>query len=181
MMAYPCCPGQKPVVATGWRIRPPRGEPWGFAFVLRLAVCRPATSTSPLLPSRYPPAPLYRERGVAMKESLGRCPLLAGKELLRRLTTSHVLGGADHRRRDREDAAERNMRLAQLALHHHCAMQIQQVELLGVGVDLGLDRLGDERGLALHMQHRLLRVEQGAVEGDRAVVEVQPADGALDG
>ncbi len=73
------------------------------------------------------------------------------------------------------------MRLAQLALHHHCAVQVQKVELLGIGVDLGLDRLGDQRGLALHVQDRLLGVEQGAVEGDGAVVEVQPSDGALDG
>ena len=60
-------------------------------------------------------------------------------------------------------------------------MQVEQVELLGVGVDLGLDRLGDQRSVALHTQDRLLGVEQGAVEGDGAVVEVQPADGALDG
>ena len=73
------------------------------------------------------------------------------------------------------------MRLAQLALHDHCTMQVQEVELLGVGIDLGLDRLGDQRGLALHVQDRLLGVEQGAVEGDGAVIEVQPADGALDG
>src|SRR5258708_7769370 len=67
--------------------------------------------------------------------------LLPGEELLGDLVAGHVRGRADHRRGDREDAAQRNLRLAQLALHHDCAMQVQEVELLGIGVDLGLHDL----------------------------------------
>ena len=61
------------------------------------------------------------------------------------------------------------------------AVQVEQVELLGVGVDLGLDDLRHQRGLALHVQDGLLGVEQGTVESDGAVVEVEPAHRALDG
>src|SRR4030095_4483319 len=165
--------------AGAWHVRP-AGKPGSPPFPCVLSSADLPTPPVLFLPSLRP-APLYREWGVAMKEALGRSWLLAGEQLLRGSPAGHVLGGADHRRGDRENTAQRDMRLPQLALHDHCAMQVQEVELLGVGVDFGLDRLGDQRGLALHAQDRLLGVEQGTVEGDGAVVEVQPPDGALDG
>ena len=54
-------------------------------------------------------------------------------------------------------------------------MQVQKIERLGIGLDLGIHDLALQRDLAADMEDRLLRIEKRAVEDDGAVLEVEPA------
>lgn len=80
-----------------------------------------------------------------------------------------------------ENTAEADLRVPQLAVDADGAVQIEQVEAFPMGIDLGFHGLGRERGLALDVEDRLLRVEQGTLECHVAVLEVETAHGAFDG
>jgi hypothetical protein len=51
-------------------------------------------------------------------------------------------------------------------------VQVQKIERLRLGLDLGIDDLALQRDLAADVEDRFLRIEQRAVEDDRAVLEV---------
>ena len=64
---------------------------------------------------------------------------------------------------------------ADLALDDDRAVQVQEIERLGIGLDLDIHDLALQRDLAGDVEDRFLGVEQRPVEHDGAVLEVEPA------
>ena len=82
------------------------------------------------------------------------------EELRREARAIDVLRIAEHRRRDGNRAHDADVGLTNLALDGDRTMQVEQVERLGVRLDLCFHDLALQRHLALDVEHRLLRVEQ---------------------